>query len=859
MADRAAQLEAVAFEIGGCVPDVAREARERLGRVAGVGLDLALGVAVAALKAETFERVGEDGEGQCAGQLEAVERSAFAVRPDADEAFAERRFHRAVDREAGEVLQLLLLVDVAFQILPVARNRDIGLAPEVFFKADVDAVGDPRPEPCVAAATAPGRAAKIDVGAGRVCFVVGVIDAGAHVVHLGARELAAEPEAGNEVPLAADHEVQGRQRIEVACAVGDWGVHHAVGRAGGREAVRHLVGVDQLDADIAGEAAGAEPGVDVELEVAGEHILADAPALGGHIRIGIADLVVDAAADQAVDIIGDGPAEAEKLEVRALVVEEFARHADRDRAVGIALQAEEEFVGRQALHAAGVVEANLERAEQAAKIAFGAESEREQFVLDGPLVEIAVLAAGNEAVAPALRAGEADEAGVGVVQLRAEDGAAVAHQEADVVGCAQRAAAGAGVGLDVEVLAVDHRVAEVDGCTEHVVAGLDVPAGGKQVGVAVHDVVADHALHVVELARGHEATLDSGVGLQLGGRPEQRQLDAAAGLVVLEVRIEDVDRGRESLGRRPFEGAIDRIPGERSGRRIRLGAADDGCATGPAGGVTPGLEALDRDLLPQRARRDRDADGVVGELVDIGAREAVTPIAFFRVQPRRIDVIGAGVQRDGLLAVRERLYRAHVDRARQAGADQVARWRLVDIHLADHFGRELIIVDPAVVAGRHLFAAVQKRCRKVGRKAADREVLGPAAFALGCKTRQTRQRFCNRGVGKLADVDSRDAFADQVGILLGGDRACEAGAEAGDDDVLVGGCSSGRRILGKRRLGREQGKRACRRLQQQMAGCSGRTADRRHLHVILPSPWRTGTIKPRLSGASHPHIFIVDV
>src|SRR3546814_16870931 len=88
--------------------------------------------------------------------------------------------------------------------------------------------------------------------------------------------------------------------------------------------------------------------------------------------------------------------------------------------------------------------------------------------------------------------------------------------------------------------------------------------------------------------------------------------------------------------------------------------------------------------------------------------------------------------------------RPHVDRAAERLTDQRRVGRLVDDCAIQEFGRILVELDTAIVARRHLFAAVEQRRGAIGGEAAARPDIGAAVEALRRQTREARQRFVDR-------------------------------------------------------------------------------------------------------------------
>ena len=207
----------------------------------------------------------------------------------------------------------------------------------------------------------------------------------------------------------------------------------------------------------------------------------------------------------------------------------------------------------------------------------------------------------------------------------------------------------------------------------------------------------------------------------------------------------------------------------------------------------------------------RDAQRPVRQLVDVADREATAVVADVVVQPVALDHLAAQVHRDRALAELQRANRAQVGGARKTHARDLGVRRLVDHHPGQQFGRILVELHRAVVAGARLLAAVQERGGEVGRQTADRDHLRPSVDALGRQTGQARDRFGDRHVRKLADVLGRHRLDDRSLVALGADGVRQPAPQAGDDDLvdfgrLVAVVRRRRRLLGegRRRQSRRQ-------------------------------------------------------
>ena len=412
----------------------------------------------------------------------------------------------------------------------------------------------------------------------------------------------------------------------------------------------------------------------------------------------------------------------------------------------------------------------------------------EQLVGNDAVVPVAGL---HPCAAPAKRVGQPDQARVAVVERVGERGAVGVGGEADRIGSAVAPAiAGARIAFDAQLVAVGARIAEIEERAPPVVAVvIEVEAARIEVRLALEHVVAHHAAHIGEGAgfgETAERTVDHAAG-GVGVAEAQRQFDPALGLVVVETGIEAVD-GDHEIGRRLIlQRAVDPEALEPGRGDEALVAADDVRIAGRAiAGIAPGVEFLQLVGLVGIGRRQRDADRVVGKLVDEGRVQAIAVIARARVERAYIRVGTLRPDREDRLVHFQRADRAHVDGADQALADEAGRGGLVDIDLADDFGGVLVEFDRAAIAGGGLFAPVQQRLGEVRAEAANGDHVGAAVEPLRGDAGQAGDRFPDRIVGQLADILGSDRFQDQVAVALLVDRAFQSGAKAADhDDVLV--------------------------------------------------------------------------
>ena len=193
-----------------------------------------------------------------------------------------------------------------------------------------------------------------------------------------------------------------------------------------------------------------------------------------------------------------------------------------------------------------------------------------------------------------------------------------------------------------------------------------------------------------------------------------RGFDAHLLPVVSVFRGEDIERGFEVLVGTVLQRRHGRIALEIVDDGIELGAADAinglaGVGPGAGGSARPAPRRvfIVRGEVVHHVDADHQAELAAGELIDVGAAQTIAVLAFFRVQLAQRISFAARVHRHHRVVVIERPDGAHVDRAGEAGTDQVGRRRLVDDHARHQFRRILVELDAAVVVGRNLLAAVQ--------------------------------------------------------------------------------------------------------------------------------------------------------
>ena len=230
------------------------------------------------------------------------------------------------------------------------------------------------------------------------------------------------------------------------------------------------------------------------------------------------------------------------------------------------------------------------------------------------------------------------------------------------------------------------------------------------------------------------------------------------------------------------------------GRAIIVAAAAAGCPV-----------VILRRILDRR-KAERHTDGVVGKLVDIDGRNLVTLVRTFGVQRLVLAQRTLDVDAEGFLGF-QRVIGLQVDRAGQAGVEQVGRRRLDDVDFLEQVTRILAIVKATVVVDRGDHAAIERGGGVIRAEAADRQVLGAARSLLHGQAGQACQRVGDRHVGQLAHVFGRNRFnhrnrqfLDAVGV---GDRT---GIAADHDLAGFGfGRLGGRRGRVLRHRGRKPG------------------------------------------------------
>src|SRR5205823_3784990 len=142
---------------------------------------------------------------------------------------------------------------------------------------------------------------------------------------------------------------------------------------------------------------------------------------------------------------------------------------------------------------------------------------------------------------------------------------------------------------------------------------------------------------------------------------------------------------------------------------------------------------------------------------------------------------------------------------------------LIDLELADDFGRQCQIVERArggqlvenePVRGRDI-VTVEQSLGEVRRGAANADSLALTELAIDDDARYTLERLGDILVGKLADVFGSQDVGNDGGIALRPDGRRDRPAETGNDDVasLSGVGRSGLSAARWRRVGRWLGRR----------------------------------------------------
>ena len=829
MALAEADREAVVFVIGRHVGHVFRKSRQRLGAVRTVGADFALGVGIAGLDTETFQRRPKHIKRNRHGQFKALQRSALAVGRRAQDAVGAARVidadglarTRRRQRVTGVIPQNRLIVDIRQQVLVEVSGAHIafvaGIGGEVFFIRQIEGVGQPGLQFRVAAAAGPDRAGQ-GIAAG---LADADIEAGTHVVHTRAGHLARCGETDILIGRQAQTQVQAWQEIAVAVAVG--GQFAGRGAIDDRNGGRTLVDFDELEADVAAQAHGvADIGIDVGLHEEGLHLLVDFPVLAGDVLVVLADQVVEPGVQQGAGIEDGQTVNAAEAEAAGRARERRGIfHAAR---IGAVLDAELVLVGALLFGAVGEVVAEFDTAQEAfIEGTGGIQTEGLDIILDLESLVVAVLA-------PVAGVDQLEI--VRIVKIRAEGEVVV--KTAGIQGDVERGTAvpfQAGVGFQhIEIAGrAGHR--EIGG-NRPVVVDLElvVPAEGEQRvldRIAVH---TQHRLHIGPGTVGNGAVAVDGVArLQHARTPGGAVFQTGLDFGLVELGVEQVQRGFVEFSRFELHRGHQAVALQIVVELVDLAAANDFGAARTIG-ITPGFILVARARAVEMGVADRDAEGVVHELVDVG--EAVAAAVFGLAGD--FVLVEAVVQRQDLIAEAQRFDGLQIDGTGQTLADQGGVRGFIHGYGAEQLGRVLIELDAAVVAEADLFAAVEGGAGEVTGETADIDLGGTATFALGGQAGQTRDGFGNRRVRQFADVFGGNRFDDARRGLFGVDGVLNTAADA-PDGHLVDGFGIGRFFGGFRffSIGRFLGMRGS---HQQHGGRHQCNAEHVALKYHYPSP-----------------------
>ncbi|PAV66106.1 hypothetical protein WR25_25773 [Diploscapter pachys] len=577
---------------------------------------------------------------------------------------------RQAAEQAREVIRIgIVRIDEVGEVLEVARQSDIAAAVEILFQRDVDVGRLVRPQRDV---TAVRREHRIQRRIGVVRLDVGKVDR-----HILGHALLVETRTDHrlrrtQLDVAAVDQLdrEGRRGQDVGVGrllVGRRDRHDAVVDAGDLAGAA-LLAADDLHAERALHRLAAKFAVDVRLGVAGPDVFGHDIVADQRRRTTVERLVERVVVDvQRVPGQHRRDAEIGQRDIGAEQRGGGQRCGQRgtagDGAVGAAAGRAEEVGGVGAgLFTTAVVAADFPALNDAAvDIALQRGAQRLQVVAELRLVEEARLDDRLRAVvAPALRVGQLEDAGVGVIQRRHDLVSAIGVlRHGYAIGDAALRKAGAGVSFEQEVGAVRAAPAGID-VEVQVVGDLEivVPAERQILCSALVIVVALHGEDVAERRRGGEAVVRRDAALD-GIREAEREFDAAQALFFGEVRIERVEGRVEILRRGPFDRRDRAIAAQFVRLDIGLGATQHiGIGGGAAARIAPGVVAF---VLRGRLRRrhaDRDAERVVGELVDVGCRGAIAVARRIRVQIVDAVHLAARIDREDALRLIERAQHA---------------------------------------------------------------------------------------------------------------------------------------------------------------------------------------------------------
>ncbi len=253
--------------------------------------DRAGGVGEARVGAEAAQPAGEHRERDLGRQLEALQVAAGAV--GAGRVLPEETSRHAGHADGvGGVREVIGVVrvrdDVRVQVLVEQRGTQVAfLVREVLLVRQVQRLGLERLE--VRVARRAHQFAHMAVPHPHRRGVVVDRERVAHVGQRRPRDLDAGAEAQQVVVAEVGRQVQCRQEVAVARAVGRLGIRRVgQGHAGAdvcAETARVLIRVDILQTDVAAQRDLAYLGVDVELAIDGGDAFLDVPALGQDVVV----------------------------------------------------------------------------------------------------------------------------------------------------------------------------------------------------------------------------------------------------------------------------------------------------------------------------------------------------------------------------------------------------------------------------------------------------------------------------------------------------------------------------------------------------------------------------------------------
>ena len=297
--------------------------------------------------------------------------------------------------------------------------------------------------------------------------------------------------------------------------------------------------------------------------------------------------------DQIPGVIADDGAEPQIIEIGRLQ-QKLAGDRHFRRAIG---QGDEAFVRGQRFGPCGVIGTKLHAAQNVpAQLTLHLGTELLQLILDHATVGIAGL---DHIAAPAERIGQLDQAGIAVIQLMSVDRPGRAGGEADGVGriglrtIGVPVIAGAGIAFDAHLFAIGARIAEIEKCVPAIVAFIfGVQPAAVQIRLPIEDIVADHALHIVERPGGVLPVHHIAAAAKGGAEEGEGQLDAALGLVVVEIRIEAVSGQRDLVANAGLHRTVEAKALQQCGRDEGFGTGGHHIAAAIGIEIAPGVELL---------------------------------------------------------------------------------------------------------------------------------------------------------------------------------------------------------------------------------------------------------------------------